>query len=93
MRCRKKEVIISLYLVLIKHPLKCCVLFIKSKEIRGKWGKSDNDKTILEPVAYGAGWCSGKGTGQGVGSQVMPIIGGEILTKPVFLSRADNQPP
>lgn len=89
----KKEVINSLYLVLIKHPLKCCVLFIKNKEIREKWGNSDNDRTTLEPVAYGAGWCSGKGTCQGVRSQVMPIIGGEILTKPVLLSEAEDQPP
>lgn len=48
---------------------------------------------VLEPMAYEAGQSSGKGAGQGEGRQVMPVNGCDILTKPVFLSRADDRPP
>lgn len=34
----------------------------------------------------------GKGTDQGVGSQVMLLTGCEILTKQVFLSGGDDRP-
>lgn len=50
-------------------------------------------RTKLEPVACGAAWSCEKGTGHGVGSQVMPVTVCEILTKPVFLSGADDRPP
>lgn len=41
---------------------------------------------MLEPEAYGAGWNSGRSTGQGVKRQFMPITGCGILIKPAFLS-------
>lgn len=54
------------YLVLISPPLKFVFYSLRIKKLEKTWVRVIMIVRMLEPMAYEAGWSSGKGTGQGV---------------------------